>query len=78
MSTESICVQCDHLLGPHVTVTLKKDPTYGGLILCPLAGCQCVTPWAPEGHQPPPLPDLGTLLGIWQTVQQPHLQQRRR
>ncbi len=70
VASESICWTCDHLYGDHVTMTLKKDPKYGGVIICPVGGCMCATPWAVEGREAPPLPDVSTLLGMFQYVQQ--------
>lgn len=50
------CVQCRHLLDPHVVVAIAGNPRNGGIILCVEGDCTCVATWAPDGVEPPHMP----------------------
>ena len=53
--TDYSCATCPHDTNDHSLVaTHNNDPLYGGVILCPVPGCECYATWSvpPEmgGH----------------------------
>lgn len=47
------CTYCSHEMGPHVLVA-GEDPLRGGIMLCPLEECLCVSTWGVNDGRPPP------------------------
>jgi hypothetical protein len=46
------CQQCGDLFDPHVMVPTSEDPRDGGIILCPVKGCQCYATWDAGSGRP--------------------------
>ena len=40
------CPRCDHPSDPHLLVATTGDALAGGVIICPLRGCDCYATWA--------------------------------
>ncbi len=73
MSDDDLCGQCAHDMGPHAMLSLTGDPLDGGIMLCPVGGCQCFSTWSPsiggEPTQPPPIPDRALIEELRERVQ---------
>lgn len=42
-----LCTSCSHSFDAHSVIATTGDPLGGGVILCPVRGCQCYATWAP-------------------------------
>lgn len=40
------CPQCGHPFDPHLFVATGSSPLGGGVILCHLRGCHCISTWS--------------------------------
>jgi hypothetical protein len=49
------CPQCGHAFDPHTL--LAVDPRLGGIVLCPVKGCQCYSTFSVNEHAASALPD---------------------
>jgi hypothetical protein len=51
--------ECGHDWGQHDLIATTGDPIDGGIILCPVPGCECYSTWSTDGkgketvYQPP-------------------------
>lgn len=53
-----VCAQCGHPFGVHSIVSLTGDLGDGGITLCPVPGCRCLSTWSMQGRlAPAPPPD---------------------
>lgn len=57
------CASCGHDTDAHMLVATGDDPSCGGIVVCPQAGCACFRTWTPEGVpesvvRVPPLDEL--------------------
>lgn len=45
-----MCEQCGDPFDPHALLTTSDDgdPMKGGIMLCPVPGCQCFSTWSPR------------------------------
>jgi hypothetical protein len=43
------CEPCGHLFDPHVLIATTGEPADGGVMFCPVEGCECVATWGMEG-----------------------------
>ena len=41
------CWLCGHPYPPHSLIATTTEPTEGGIILCPVPGCDCLSTWGP-------------------------------
>lgn len=47
---QGLCTRCEHPEGPHKMVA-PGDPLQGGVMLCPVEGCECFGTWGvPQGE----------------------------
>lgn len=55
------CERCEHPVDPHALLATTGNPLQGGIMLCPVPGCQCFATWStaygPEHH--PVVPGTG-------------------
>ena len=53
------CGQCQHAFDIHALIATTGSPLDGGIILCPIQGCECYATWgcALTGNKKSPPPD---------------------
>ena len=39
------CTECGHPFDPHHLIATKAHVTEGGIILCNIRGCECISSW---------------------------------
>jgi hypothetical protein len=42
----AICPRCPHPEDPHALIATGRDPSQGGIMLCPYKDCQCFGTWS--------------------------------
>ncbi len=47
------CIQCRHLMDPHILFPVGEDPDDGGLVICDHDDCECFNVWSVDGRPPP-------------------------
>jgi len=74
--TDRDCEQCGHPFNPHSLIATTGDPRNGGIILCPVPGCECYSTWgcAVKGKDkkaPPPerIPDRFEIAHLREVIQ---------
>lgn len=65
------CRECMHPLDPHAVFMWPPASTPGGIMLCPVPGCQCCQSWAAPGCEVPEPPDDQTIARWRRRIQQP-------
>lgn len=50
------CPQCGHPFDDHPMAAIFDDVMDGGIIVCPVIGCQCVSTWGVKGRMKPAMP----------------------
>ncbi|WP_155374986.1 hypothetical protein [Catellatospora vulcania] len=63
------CAQCGHPFDPHALVTTADDPADGGIMLCPVPGCECFSTWGMEGMPTVRVPDRFEIASIREKIQ---------
>jgi hypothetical protein len=53
VSQDQACDQCGHLFDPHMLLA-GESSLDGGIIVCPVNGCNCFATWGPNGLRPDP------------------------
>ncbi len=64
------CVQCRHLMDPHVMYRTGDTAQDGGIILCPVKDCQCLGTWGVGDTQPPVMPHADVIAQLRELAQQ--------
>lgn len=65
-----VCGRCNHDEDNHSLVaTCDNNPMKGGVMLCPVKGCDCYATWGVQGAQPERIPDRFELERIREYVQ---------
>lgn len=55
------CSTCHHPFGPHVVFALGEHARDGGVAVCNVMGCQCVSTWSLDDLPTPALPERDAL-----------------
>jgi hypothetical protein len=57
LDIDESCRQCGHPFDPHAVISTTGDPADGGIVLCPLPGCECYATWGLDGGPARVIPD---------------------
>ena len=49
MAAVESCRQCGHPFDPHAVIATTGEASDGGIILCPVLGCECYATWGLGG-----------------------------
>lgn len=63
------CPQCDHPFDDHSFAAIFESPMDGGIIVCPIHGCRCVSTWAVKGRMKPAMPPQSVIDQVQAQIQ---------
>jgi hypothetical protein len=65
------CAQCEHPFDPHAMIATSGEPADGGIVLCPVVGCECFATWGLNNGPAKFVPDRFQIAALRERVQQP-------
>jgi hypothetical protein len=71
MGDDSACGQCGHAFDPHVIVATTGDQADGGIMLCPVAECECFATWGLNDGPVTFVPDRAEIAALRERFQYP-------
>jgi hypothetical protein len=66
---EEMCPQCGHASDPHALIATTGDPSDGGIMLCPVVGCECFATWGIDGGPAKLVPDRAAIAALREQTQ---------
>jgi hypothetical protein len=66
---DDLCQQCRHAFDPHVMVATTGEAADGGVMLCPVPGCECYGTWGLDGGPTARIPDRFEVAALREQVQ---------
>ncbi len=69
MVAGELCGQCGHPFDPHAVIATTGEPTDGGIMLCPVVGCECYATWGMNGGPAKWIPDRAEVAALRESVQ---------
>jgi hypothetical protein len=69
---EELCEQCGHPYDPHAIVATSEDVAGGGIMLCPVVGCECFGTWGVDDGPVSFVPDRFEIAAIRERIQHPN------
>jgi hypothetical protein len=68
---DKVCEQCGHPFDPHALIATTGEPRDGGVMLCPIPGCECYATWGLDGGPATHVPDRAEVAALREQVQRP-------